>query len=121
MDPRLRTRRKVSDALSVPIVLEGELLGVLNLNTRKNRSFNQLDLFFLNTLTQQIARAIERGRKIEELRRRLSEVEEAEREAFRNMEILSRKLEVLRKEYQRIRMEREKITRELEKLAGPIA
>ena len=121
MDPRLRTRRKVSDALSVPIVLEGELLGVLNLNTRKNRSFNQLDLFFLNTLTQQIARAIERGRKIEELRRRLSEVEEAEREAFRNMEILSRKLEVLRKEYQRIRMEREKITRELEKLTGPIA
>lgn len=121
MDPRLRTRRKVSDALSVPIVLEGELLGVLNLNTRKNRSFNQLDLFFLNTLTQQIARAIDRGRKIEELRRRLSEVEEAEREAFRNMEVLSRKLEVLRKEYQRIRMEREKITRELEKLAGPIA
>lgn len=121
MDPRLRTRRKVSDALSVPIILEGELLGVLNLNTRKNRSFDQVDLFFLNTLTQLIARAIGRGRRMEELKRRMMEVEEAEREALKNLERLSRSLEEQRKEYQRIKMEREKLAKDLESLTGPIA
>lgn len=120
MDPRLRTRRKVSDALSVPIILEGELLGVLNLNTRKNRSFDEVDLFFLNTLTKQIARAIDRGRRMEELRRRISEVERAEKEALKNLERLSRSLEEQRREYQRIRMERERLAADLEKLTGPI-
>ncbi|NPV60739.1 MAG: GAF domain-containing protein, partial [Actinobacteria bacterium] len=76
MDPRLRTRRKVTDALSVPIVEEGELVGVLNLNTRRDRAFDELDLFLLNTLTKLIAAAIVRGRRIEAVSIELKGLEE---------------------------------------------
>lgn len=121
MDPRLRSRRKVSDALSVPIVSEGELLGVLNLNTKKNQAFGEVDLFLLNTLIKQIATAIERGNRLEELRRRLEKLEEEEREALQKLQRLTALLDEKRREYQRIRQEHDKLLRDLQGLSGPVA
>ncbi len=121
MDPRLRKRRKVNDALSVPIVSEGELLGVLNLNTKKNQAFGELDLFFLNTLIKQIATAIERGKRLEGLRARKEELGRAEREALEELQRISILLDDKRREYQRIRQELDKVARELEGLTGPVA
>lgn len=121
MDPRLRSRRKISDALSVPIISEGELLGVLNLNTKRNQAFGEVDLFLLNTLIKQIATAIERGKRLEELRKRLGEVEREEREALQEMQRLSLLLDDKRREYQRIRQEHDRLLREMRGLSGPVA
>lgn len=120
MDSRLRTRRKVSDALSVPIVEEGELLGVLNLNTKKDQAFGEIDLFILNTPIKQIATAIVRSNRMEELRLRLEGIEEKEREALDNMQRLSLELDELRREYQRYRQEHDKLHRDIDSLSGPV-
>lgn len=121
MDSRLRTRRKVSDALSVPIIKEGELLGVLNLNTKKDQAFGEFDLFVLNTLTKQIASAIDRGKRMEKLRIQLQEMEEAEEKALKDMQRLNRELDEQRRLYQRIRQEHDKLRRALDALSGPVA
>lgn len=121
MDPRLRTRRKVSDALSVPIIAEGNLIGVLNLNTKKDQAFSEIDLFLLNTLTKQIAMAIERGRRMEELRLRLKEMEADELEIVENLHRLTKELDEQRRQYQRLRQEQDSLRRDLEALSGPIA
>lgn len=121
MDPRLRTRRKVNDALSVPIIAEGELLGVLNLNTKRGQAFGEFDLFLINTLIKQIATAIVRGERLENLRSRLSGVEEKEREVVEEIKRLERLLDDKRREYQRLRQEHERLLREMQGLTGPVA
>lgn len=120
MDPRLRTKRKVTDALSVPIIAEGELLGVLNLNTKKDQAFGELDLFLLNTLTKQIASAIRRGNRIEEMRLRLKELEQEERKSLDEMQRLTHELDEQRWRYQKIRQELDKINVDLKSLSGPV-
>jgi len=121
MDTRLRTRRKVTDALSVPIIKEGELLGVLNLNTKQDQAFGEFDLFLLNTLTNQIASAIDRGERMEELRIRLKEMEEAEEKAVKDLQRLNRELDKQRRYYQELRQEHDKLRKALESLTGPVA
>jgi signal transduction protein with GAF and PtsI domain len=121
MDPRLRTRRKVSDAISVPIVEEGELLGVLNLNTKKDQAFGEFDLFLLNTLIKQVASAIERGKLMEEIRLRLRELEEAEKETLLEMKRLNKDLDETRRYYQRLRQQLDKLYRDMAALSGPVA
>ncbi len=121
MDPRLRTRRKVTDALSVPIVAEGELLGVLNLNTKRDKAFGELDLFLLNTLIKQVATAIVRGKRLEEIRLRLLELEEEERSTLEDMQRLTAELDEKRRYYQRLRQHLDKLYRDLAALTGPVA
>jgi signal transduction protein with GAF and PtsI domain len=121
LDPRLRSRRKVTDALSVPIISEGNLLGVLNLNTKKDQAFGEFDLFLLNTLTKQIASAIERGNRMEDVRLRLKMLEKAEKRAMDEMHRLTKELDEQRRHYQRIRQEHDKLFRDLQNLSGPVA
>jgi signal transduction protein with GAF and PtsI domain len=121
MDPRLRTRRKVADALSVPIVEEGELLGVLNLNTKRDQAFGEFDLFLLNTLIKQVAIAIERGRRMEEIRLRLGELEQEEKVTLEEMQRLTRELDGARRNYQVLRQQLDKLHRDLAALSGPVA
>jgi len=120
LDPALRSRRKVTDALSVPIISESELLGVLNLNTRKDRAFDQHDLFILNTLTRQIAAGIERGRQLEELRRRLEEAEAMEKRVLRDLRRLTSQLDREKERYRQLREENEKLRRLFRKMTGPV-
>jgi signal transduction protein with GAF and PtsI domain len=121
MDTRLRTRRKVTDALSVPIVDKGELLGVLNLNTKKDKAFGEFDLFLLNSLIKQVASAIERGKHLEETRLLLGELEREEKKTLEEMERLSGELEEKQRYYQRLRQQLDKIYREFTELSGPVA
>jgi signal transduction protein with GAF and PtsI domain len=121
LDPRLRSRRKISDALSVPIISEGNLLGVLNLNTKKDQAFGEFDLFLLNTLTKQIASAIERGNRMENIRLRLQMLEKSEKRAMDEMHRLTKELDEQRRQYQRIRQEHDKLFRDLQSLSGPVA
>ncbi len=120
MDPALRTKRRVSDALSVPIVSGSELLGVLNLNTRKDRAFNEHDLFILNTLTRQIAAGIERGGKLESLKNRLEEVEREEAEALQELNRLIREVERKKANYLRISEESAKLKKMLNEMTKPV-
>ena len=121
MDPRLRTRRKVTDALSVPIIEEGELLGVLNLNTKKDKAFGEFDLFLLNTLIKQVSTAIVRGKRMEEIRLRLLELEEEEKSTLKDMQRLTAELDEKRRYYQRLRQQLDKLYRDLASLTGPVA
>ncbi|RJP30396.1 MAG: GAF domain-containing protein [Actinobacteria bacterium] len=121
MDSRLRTRRKVTDALSVPIVEEGELLGVLNLNTKRDKAFGELDLFILNTLIKQVASAIVRGNRLEEIRLRLLELEGEEKTTLEDMRRLTAELDDKRRYYQRLRQQLDKLYRDLASLTGPVA
>ncbi len=120
MDPALRTKRKVADALSVPIVSDAELLGVLNLNTRKDRAFDQHDLFILNTLIRQIAVGIDRGRSLEELRKRLDDADLAEKKVLRDLERLNRELDKERRHYQKLREDNEQLRRLFQEMTKPV-
>ena len=120
MDPRLRTRRKVTDALSVPIVEDGELVGVLNLNTRRDRAFDELDLFLLNTLTKLIASAIVRGRRIEAVRVELKELEEELALLLEEMEELESRLDDRRRQYQRMMRKADDLRGRLSDLIKPV-
>ncbi|MBN2025790.1 MAG: GAF domain-containing protein [Actinobacteria bacterium] len=121
MDPRLRTRRKVTDAISVPIILEGALLGVLNLNTKKDKAFGDIDLFLLNTLIKQVATAIDRGKRLEDIRLRLKELEEEEKSTLEEMQRLTAALDEKRRFYQRLRQQLDNLYRDLAALTGPVA
>jgi len=121
MDPRLRTRRKVTDAISVPITLEGTLLGVLNLNTKKDKAFGEFDLFLLNTLIKQVATAIDRGKRLEEIRLRLQKLEEEEKSTIEDMHRLTAELDEKRRYYQRLRQQLDNLYRDLAALTGPVA
>lgn len=121
MDSRLRTRRKVSDALSVPIINQGELLGVLNLNTKKDQAFGEFDLFLLNTLIKQVASAIERGERLEKVRLQLRELEEEEERTLDEMHRMTSELDEKRRYYQRLRQQLDKLYRDLASLSGPVA
>ncbi len=120
MDPALRTKRRISDALSVPIVSGSELLGVLNLNTRKDRAFNEHDLFILNTLTRQIAAGIERGRNLESLKNRLEELERKEAEALQELNRLIREVERKKANYLMISEETAKLKKMLNEMTKPV-
>ncbi len=120
MDPRLRTRRKVSDALSVPIIEEGELIGVLNLNTGKDRAFDEFDLFLLNALTKIVASAIARGRRIEDTLRKIEEMEGEEASLLREITSLEERLDDRRRQYQRVRRRLDELYRLLSDLARPV-
>ncbi|MDI6831851.1 MAG: GAF domain-containing protein [Actinomycetota bacterium] len=120
LDPRLRTRRKVTDALSVPIAEEGELLGVLNLNTRRDRAFDELDLFLLNALTRLIASAIARGRRIEAARLELRDLETVAAALLEEIEGLQARLDERRRQYQRVRMKIDDLGRLLSDLSRPV-
>jgi signal transduction protein with GAF and PtsI domain len=121
MDSRLRTRRKVSDALSVPIIEQGELQGVLNLNTKKDKAFGEFDLFLLNTLTKQVATAIARGKLLEKVRLDLDKLEKEEKTVLEDMRRLTAELDDKRRNYQRMRQQMDKLYRELASLTGPVA
>ncbi len=120
LDPALRSRRKVTDALSVPIISGNELIGVLNLNTKKGRAFDQHDLFILNTLTRQIAAGIERGRALEELRRRLEEAEVMEKSVLRDLRRLTAQLEREKERYRKLKEENEKLRKLFREMTGPV-
>ncbi len=120
LDPRLRTRRKVSDALSVPIIEEGELIGVLNLNTGKDRAFDELDLFLLNALTKLISSAISRAKRIEETRLELKRMEEEEAGLLKEIASLEERLDDRRRQYQRTRRRMDELFRLLSDLTRPV-
>ncbi len=120
MDPRLRTRRKITDALSVPIVDGGELIGVLNLNTKKEQAFGEFDLFLLNTIIKQIASAIERGLRMENIRLHVAEMEEEEKRIMEEMQRLNLELERRRRDYQRLRQAHDRLLRDMQALSGPV-
>jgi signal transduction protein with GAF and PtsI domain len=120
MDPALRTKRKVADALSVPIISGSELLGVLNLNTRKDRAFDEHDLFIVNTLIRQMAVGIDRGRTLEELRKKLDEADLVEKRMLRDQERLTQELEKEKDRYQKLREEHEKMRKLFREMTKPV-
>lgn len=55
--------------IAVPMVSEGEVIGVINVESRKRDAFSEADLRFLMTLAGQVATALERVRLYEDLER----------------------------------------------------
>ncbi|NPV60949.1 MAG: GAF domain-containing protein, partial [Actinobacteria bacterium] len=111
---------KVTDALSVPIVEEGELVGVLNLNTRRDRAFDEPDLFLLNTLTKLIAAAIVRGRRIEAVSIELKGLEEEAALLLQEIEELESRLDDRRRQYQRLMRKADDLRSRLSDLIQPV-
>ncbi len=120
MDPALRTKRKVADALSVPIISGSELLGVLNLNTRKDRAFDEHDLFIVNTLIRQIAVGIDRGRYLEDLRRKLEEADLQEKKMLRDLNRIAHELDQEKDRYHKLREENEKLRKLYREMTRPV-
>lgn len=122
MDPRLRTRRKVTDALSVPIIDEKKLLvGVLNMNTKKKNPFDELDFMILNALTKTIANAIQRGRALEEIKSKIDEMQDLENEAKANLKTMIAELDKQRQRYQELHRAQEELKKAYKDLTGPFA
>jgi signal transduction histidine kinase len=83
-------KKRIRSLMGVPLLVEGELVGVLHVATRRPRVFTNQDLALLHTVADRIALALDRARLFEEVRagrsrlealsRRLVDLQEAERQ-----------------------------------------
>lgn len=75
-DPRyLPIRKGVRSEMAVPLRVEGEIIGVLNLDSNRKGAFSQTDLELLTALANQSARVIHNARLHQELKRKALELE----------------------------------------------
>ncbi len=85
-------RERIRSLLGVPLVVEGQVVGVLEVATFQPRRFTDEDLRLLQLVADRVAPAIDRARlfeevhagreRLQELSRRLVELQEAERRAI---------------------------------------
>ncbi len=68
----LSAERAVRSELSVPILLKGGVIGVLDAQSQVEAAFNDLDVFTLQTVAGQLAVSLENARLYEELERELA-------------------------------------------------
>ena len=90
-DDGLRTslRGRIRSMMAAPLLVEGQVVGVLDVGTREPRPFGEDDLRFLQMVADRVAPAIDRARLVEKLEegrkqlsivsQRLVETQEAER------------------------------------------
>lgn len=65
---------RFTSMLSVPLVSRDEVIGVMNVQTRQPRDFDRTEIDFLQTIANQVAGIIEKGRLQRESERKLREV-----------------------------------------------
>lgn len=76
VDPRyLPIRKGVRSEMAVPLSIEGEVIGVLNLDSNRRGTFSSLDLELLTALANQSARVIHNARLHQQLKRKALELE----------------------------------------------
>jgi signal transduction histidine kinase len=78
-DPRWKwvpevDEKRFTSMLSVPVVARDEVIGVMNVQTVEHRDFGREEIDFLQTIANQIAGIIEKGRLQRESDRKLREV-----------------------------------------------
>ncbi|HKW77965.1 MAG TPA: GAF domain-containing protein [Candidatus Limnocylindria bacterium] len=78
-DPRFKwipgvDEERFTSMLSVPLLIHGEVVGVANVQTVEPRSFDKEEIEFLQTIADQVAGIIEKGRLQREAERKLREV-----------------------------------------------
>lgn len=77
MDPRFQMtgfRDEITSAASVPLKSKSTVIGVLNINTRQDRFFDERDLELLGTVANQMAVAIENARLYMRVNRRTKQL-----------------------------------------------
>lgn len=75
-DPRyLPIRKGVRSEMAVPLSIEGEVIGVLNLDSNRKGAFSRVDLELLTALANQSARVIHNARLHQQLKRKALELE----------------------------------------------
>ncbi len=75
-DPRyLPIRKGVRSEMAVPLSIEGEVIGVLNLDSNRKGAFSKVDLELLTALANQSARVIHNARLHQQLKRKALELE----------------------------------------------
>jgi GAF domain-containing protein len=67
------TKEQVCSALVVPIILERETLGLIEMGSRKPWTFRPQDVRLLNAIGNQVGLAIQKARLIHETERRANE------------------------------------------------
>ena len=82
-DPAVYRRLGVVSSVAVPLIVEAEALGILNLYTRQEHDFTDEEIEFLLTLSDQAAIAIHNTRLYQDNERRRHEAEELARTADR--------------------------------------
>ena len=65
---------RFTSMLSVPLLIRDEVVGVMNVQSVKERSFDREEIEFLQTIANQVAGIIEKGRLQREAERKLREV-----------------------------------------------
>lgn len=76
LDPRyLPIRKGVRSEMAVPLSIEGEVIGVLNLDSNRKGAFSKIDLELLTALANQSARVIHNARLHQQLKRKALELE----------------------------------------------
>jgi signal transduction histidine kinase len=79
LDTEFYRRNQLVSYLGVPLIAEGEILGVLNFYTKENHEFSNEEVEFLSTLAGQAAVAIHHSQLYERTRAREAQLEETNR------------------------------------------
>lgn len=66
---------KYESFLSVPILLKGQLIGVINLQTKKVRQYRAFEIDLFSTIAKQVAGSIENARLFSEVSQRAKQIE----------------------------------------------
>jgi K+-sensing histidine kinase KdpD len=78
-DPRFKwiagvDEERFTSMMSVPLLIHGEIVGVVNVQSEQERAFDKESIEFLQTIANQVAGIIEKGRLQREAERKLREV-----------------------------------------------
>ncbi|HDP69312.1 MAG TPA: PAS domain S-box protein [Actinobacteria bacterium] len=69
---KYKKKRKIKDALSIPIKIKDRMIGVFNINNKKQGTFTQSDLKLFTILASEVGAAIENARLYRDVREGLS-------------------------------------------------
>lgn len=87
MDPEFFRRQRMVSYIGAPLVVKGEVVGVLACLTREEREFTPDDVQFLSALASQAAIAIHNSQLYEQTKKQATELKAANKELKRREEI----------------------------------
>lgn len=91
-EPDFFRKRGLVSYLGVPMIAEGEVLGVLSLFTRKEHEFSDEEIEFLSMLAGQAAVAIRNSQLHEQVKKHVDELERANRVKDEFLSVMSHEL-----------------------------
>lgn len=104
----------IRSLVGVPLVVNGEVIGSLNLCSRQPGAFDQQTVAILEAFASQVSLAIERGELLQQIRQHAEELEERVAERTAELQRINEELKEANRRYERTSQQLQAVNAELE-------